>query len=51
MRSIYYDRYFIGSDAVFDRLPNSLKAHVVLLQPILGLTQEFCWVRACIGSG
>ena len=20
-------------------------------QPILGLTHEFCWVRACIGSG
>ena len=20
-------------------------------QPIIGLTQEFCWVCACIGSG
>ena len=39
MRIIYYDRYFLGSDAlpmlkhgVFDRLPNSLKSQVVLLQ-------------------
>ena len=42
------------STFMWGRYVSSLKSQVVLLyskQPIIGLTQEFCWVRACIRSG